>query len=200
MDNGDAPNEDPHWTLLTTLCGRVSHDFRSPDGETAAPRSKAGTPRAHSKKSLRWNPNSGPSDSKPMPVSLQGLTVCLSLRTLKASPSPPLPSPVDVTMKGSVSVSCGCCSKRPRTQWLKTTHCFGGQKPDMELTGLKLSCQQDWPLLEAPGENQLTGLFQLLKRPPAFHGSWPSSSHPQSQQQPVESFSPPIPLTVPFPC
>lgn len=113
LDNGDAPNKDSHWILLTTLCGRVNHEFQSPDGETAAQRSKAGTPRSHSKKSLRWNPHSGPSDSKPMAVSLRGLTVCLSLGTLKTSPSPPLPSPVDRRMKGSVSVSCGCCNKRP---------------------------------------------------------------------------------------
>ena len=39
----------------------------------------------------------------------------------------------------------------------------GGQKPDTDLTGLKSSCQQGWLLLEAPGENLITGLFQLLK-------------------------------------
>lgn len=62
------PNEDSHWILLTTLCGRVNHYFQFPDGGTEAQRSKADIPRLHSKKCLRWDSNSGLFGFKPMPV------------------------------------------------------------------------------------------------------------------------------------
>lgn len=52
-------------------------------------------------------------------------------------------------------------SKSPHAQWLQATH--GGQKSKMNLPGLKSRCWQGWFLLEAPGENLLLHLSQLLE-------------------------------------
>lgn len=57
----------------------------------------------------------------------------------------------------AVLVSYRCCNKWRQIGGLQQHQCIiiGGQKHDMDLSGIKLSCCQGWLLLEPPGISQL---------------------------------------------
>lgn len=169
MEDGGALDENSRWILLTTLHGRVNHCFQLLDGETEAQRNKAATLRSHSKTCPRWDSNPGPLTLNLCPSYLGTHCVSLSPRAPEPSRSPQLPSLVAITMKHSVLISYGCCDKEQQTWWFKTTHIIlGGQKPDVDLAGLKLRCRQGWLLLEAPGFQLLKATFILWLTAPAF--------------------------------
>lgn len=107
--------------------------------------------------------------SKAMLFSPRGPTVSLPPRAPEPSHSPSLLSPIATTMTHSAFVSYGCCNNRPQTWWLQTTQMYysRGQKPDMDLTGLKSS-----PSGGSRGEPASWPFPASRVCLPAFHGSW----------------------------
>ena len=74
------------------------------------------------------------------------------------------------SLMSSVWVSCGCCNKMPKTEWLKATQIYS--LTILAAKNLKCKCQEGWILLVALRESLL--LAPLLVDSGSFQQSWAS--------------------------